>query len=207
MTPRDPLTGGTTVENWFLTAIDVPESGCSPLESGPVARTTTMTWPQLNQLASTFVVSCAAVLSQGSNWTPPVDPAPEPVVRFTAFDSALYRSTMTPVDRLKEHDDFLKAMAQGVISPATAQRARKVWYSLLNRSGHLLPIPAASAGPDGQVFYSWDKGRHHLEVEILPGEEIEYFYRDRETGEYWGDDVKAADHIPDRAANNLKLFV
>lgn len=27
----------------------------------------------------------------------------------------------------------------------------------------------------------WDKGRHHLEVDVAPGGDLEWFYRDRET--------------------------
>lgn len=83
---------------------------------------------------------------------------------------------------LKGHDDFLTEMANGIISQSTANAARKIWELLQRLPDVRIPVPAASAGPDGQVFYSWNSGRHHFEIEILPNGDVEFFYRDRETG-------------------------
>jgi hypothetical protein len=72
--------------------------------------------------------------------------------------------------------------------------------------GFALPIPAACTGPDGQMLYTWDRGKHHLELEIIPGQSAEYFYRDRETGELWGEDYTIGDPLSPDAIRKLKLF-
>ena len=57
------------------------------------------------------------------------------------------------------------------------------------------------------MFYSWDKGRHHLELEIIPGKVAEFFYRDRETGTLWGEDYTIGDVLPSEGVDKLELFI
>ena len=56
------------------------------------------------------------------------------------------------------------------------------------------------------MFYSWDSGRHHLELEIIPGQPAEFFYRDRETEQFWGEDYTIGDRLPTRVVEKLSLF-
>jgi hypothetical protein len=57
------------------------------------------------------------------------------------------------------------------------------------------------------MSYSWDRGRHHLELEITPGQPSVFFYRDRQTGTFWGDEYTVGDSLTDEVVQRLRLFV
>lgn len=113
--------------------------------------------------------------------------------------------------QVREHLAYLKRVStQGtppLITTETATQARRAWWAVWEATGFALPVPAASSGPDGEMFYSWDRGWHHLELEIIPGQPAEFFYRNRVTGELWGADYIIGDPIPVDAINKLKLFI
>jgi len=48
------------------------------------------------------------------------------------------------------------------------------------------------AGPttDGWMELVWDNGRHHLDIDVRPDGTCEWFYRDRETGDYAGEESR-----------------
>jgi hypothetical protein len=56
------------------------------------------------------------------------------------------------------------------------------------------------------MFYAWNCGRHHLELEIVPGRPAEFFYRDRETEEFWGEDYEVGAPLPAEVVSKLPLF-
>ena len=79
-----------------------------------------------------------------------------------------------------------------LITIETANKSWQVWLMLKENVD--LPAPSAATGPDGIMFYSWDKGEHHFEVEIFPDDSTEFFYRNRMTGEICGD-TKLTDQL------------
>ncbi len=108
-----------------------------------------------------------------------------------------------------QHREYLKRVSTGeraLITPQTASLALKAWRLLWMTSGGRLPVPAACTGPDGEMFYSWDCGRHHLELEIIPGQPAEFFYRDRETEYFWGEDYTIGDPLPAELVAKLPFF-
>lgn len=69
-----------------------------------------------------------------------------------------------------------------------------------------LAIPSAGSGPDGQLFFSWDYGRHHFEAEIFEDDRVEFFYRDRETETYFGSDWHPTEPLDPEVVRILQLF-
>lgn len=109
-----------------------------------------------------------------------------------------------------EHMNYLGRVSQGSNSPiteATAAAAKDAWHIIWKASGYSMPVPAACTGPDGQMFYSWDQGRHHLELEIIPDKAAEFFYRDRESGKIWGEDYRVGDPLSAEAVHKLEYFI
>lgn len=103
---------------------------------------------------------------------------------------------MTPA---QQHLDWLARLSTDddpPVTPETAARAVKLWEAIRSASGGRMPVPAACTGPDGEMFHSWDWGRHHLEVEIIPSKPVQWFYRDRETEEFTGADQADGQPIP-----------
>ena len=112
--------------------------------------------------------------------------------------------------RYEEHRQFLQRVStEGkppLITRATAKKSWDLWLAVRKAAGPFLPIPSAGTGPDGVLFYSWDKGAHHLEAEIRPDRDTEFFYRNRSTGRLWGED-HAGGALPADLLDKLSLFV
>lgn len=108
-----------------------------------------------------------------------------------------------------EHLAYLRVASTGdhpLIASETASLAALAWNLIQEASEGKASVPAACTGPDGQMLYSWDCGRHHLELEIYPNKPAEFFYKDRQTRELWGEDYNVGDPIPDEAVEKFRLF-
>jgi len=109
-----------------------------------------------------------------------------------------------------QHREYLNRVSGGehaLVTPGTASQAMKAWNAIWVASGGRMPIPAACTGPDGEMFYSWDRGRHHLELEIIPDQPAEFFYRDRETEQLWAEDYNIGGPLPAETIEKLRLFI
>ena len=105
-----------------------------------------------------------------------------------------------------EHAAYLRdAVDQSVIAQETAQLAIWAWLDCCEATGGLLPIPSACSGPDGRIQYVWDRGEHHLELDFSPSESPSFFYRNRQTGELWGEDYEPGE-MTGRVMAALTLF-
>ena len=121
---------------------------------------------------------------------------------------------MTDRHRMVQHAAFLVSAAwsdapdvKPAIAPGTAFQAARAWRLTWEASGRRMPVPDVCTGPDGQVFCSWDAGRHHLELEIVPGESPYWFWSDRETGETGSSDWVIGEPIPPAVIAALELFL
>jgi hypothetical protein len=108
-----------------------------------------------------------------------------------------------------EHLNFLKRVSSGdeaAITPATAARAAKAWHQIWAASGGTIPVPSACTNTDGKVYYSWDSGRYHLDMDIVPDEPAGIFFCDREKDEYWYEDYQIGSPLPEAVVAKLNLF-
>ena len=127
----------------------------------------------------------------------------------TPAPSPEWLASLKALAKHMEHMQYLARVSTGErtpITPETAELARNAWFQIWKASGSRISVPAACTGPDGEMFYSWDRGRHHLELEIIPGEPAEFFYRDRETEDYLGVDYTVGQPLPSGIAAKLGLF-
>ena len=76
-----------------------------------------------------------------------------------------------------------------------ADAARALWGKLV-RSVPQIRIPQAGPTPDGSFQLVWDRGEHHVEVDVYPEGHLEWFYRNRRTGEVEGADEQIGDLPP-----------
>lgn len=116
---------------------------------------------------------------------------------------------MTRKERIKNHLDWLRDLHNGedaVLSRAIFNAAVLSWDEIDQESEGRMPLPAACTGPDGQMFYSWDKDEHHLEIELDPGDGNFWFYRNRKTEIMWGDDWAVGSKLPWWLPKKLALF-
>ena len=110
---------------------------------------------------------------------------------------------------LELHLDFLKQIStvpHPSVSLATATAARIAWFAIWRASNYAIPLPAACTGPDGKLAYAWDRDEHHLELEFIPNQPAEFFYRNRATRELWGEDYIVGSRLSEEAIDKLKFF-
>lgn len=109
-----------------------------------------------------------------------------------------------------EHLNFLKRVSSGpeaAITPETAERATKAWQQIWVASGRKIPVPSACTNADGKVFYTWDSGSYHLDIDIAPGEPADVFFCDREKDDYWYEDYQIGSPLPEEVVAKLHLFI
>lgn len=69
---------------------------------------------------------------------------------------------------------------------STRPLASKLWYAI--KAGvEDAAIPTAIHHQENDGFqFAWDKDEHHLDIDILSNESVEWFYRNRETNKIDG---------------------
>lgn len=87
-----------------------------------------------------------------------------------------------------------------------ANRAVWLWSLILSASQEKMPIPCIGIREDDQIFYYWNTERYHLKLEINPDMSAEFFFRDRETAEFWGVDCEDDKVFPPRIIDTFHLF-
>jgi hypothetical protein len=95
------------------------------------------------------------------------------------------------------------AYLEGLCEPS-GDLARGLWQLLCDSLGWA-PVPQAGPLPDGGFQFVWDRDEHHLEIDVLPERRMEWFYRNRRTGQVAGDEI-AAHSLPEAVRNYLALL-
>ena len=109
-----------------------------------------------------------------------------------------------------KHFEYLKRISSGteaLVSVTVAEQAKHFWLNCIEMFDSLLALPAAGATPDGQISYSWDFEEHHLEAEIFGGiHPVEWFYRNRESGEFWEQEIGEMESLSSEIVSALRHF-
>lgn len=78
---------------------------------------------------------------------------------------------------------------------------------ILKAVGDYALIPAASTGPNGQMFYQWYTGSFALSLDIPTDSVVmEWFFRDLQTHQYWGEDWNVNAPLPDKVLDALQVI-
>ncbi len=87
-------------------------------------------------------------------------------------------------------DRYLRGLAapQGALAPEAARRVQELWRTIQRAEGSV-PPPFAAATEGGGLSMTWDRGRHHLELEVLADGTCDWFYMDRDSAERAGEDA------------------
>lgn len=98
--------------------------------------------------------------------------------------------------RLRLYLDSLKSEVKEEIDAGFTEGVLNLsWFvwealkSFFEETGLCLEVPDACPGLRDNFMYTWSKSEHYLECEIFGSGEIEFFYRNRNTGEVWGEDT------------------
>jgi hypothetical protein len=110
--------------------------------------------------------------------------------------------------RIRKLRDYLSQCANpNDPSSFTAPAAQAVLDALINAFGHILAIPTAGLGHDGEIMLLWRNGNKSLEIEILPDQTIEFFGFNRDSEIAWEQSLSAEQTIPSNLLKMLLPFV
>lgn len=129
----------------------------------------------------------------------------------TAIDPTLvthYEETIAIVPEMKTElerawDDYLSRMAKGRFAGTHIDHVREVWEVLRSRNT-ALPPPQTAPTEEGALAMVWDSGPHHIEVAISASKLIEWFYSNRETGLYEGEENNRLGSLSGRLNGHIR---
>lgn len=87
--------------------------------------------------------------------------------------------------------------------------AEQVWLSLRDNfqaRSEYLEVPDACPGSENNFMYVWSKAEHYLECEIFGNGAVEFFYRNRSTGDNWGEDTTIGYGLSTTIFDKVSLF-
>ena len=101
---------------------------------------------------------------------------------------------------------YLKSLArpEGPLTSRHAEYAVRFWHSL--RSRFSVPLPQAGPTEAPGLLLVWDRGRHHLQIEIFEDGSYDWFYRDRRNETYLGEEGLAFETRPQELLDRLRFF-
>ena len=82
---------------------------------------------------------------------------------------------------------LLSLLINGPLMADQAIRAMSLWETL-RTAAPSLATPHAAALDDGTFSMAWDKGSHHFEVELHAGGLFDWFYLDKATDAFFGEE-------------------
>jgi hypothetical protein len=91
------------------------------------------------------------------------------------------------VEQSPNWHSFLMSLASphGRLSPVRARQVQDLWDEIARLA---VRTPYAAVTEDGGVSMTWDRGRHHFEIEVLPDGNYDWFYMDRESNARSGEE-------------------
>jgi hypothetical protein len=69
------------------------------------------------------------------------------------------------------------------------------------------PLPHAGPTPDGNFQLVWDRGIHHLDVDVYSDGMFEWFYTNRETKEFFGNENCLSGSMPAEFSQCLRYII
>lgn len=72
----------------------------------------------------------------------------------------------------------------------------KLWQTLSGRAMGVTKTPLLDVD-DEMAMLTWDMKEHHLDIEVNRSGNIEFFYKNRRTGEFWNRDLHYRSGMPE----------
>ena len=121
--------------------------------------------------------------------------------------TATQKAFQARTERERQLNEYIWGLSEKKqISSTTANNARSMWKRIATSTDNAICVPDASAGPNGEFAFIWDRGEHHLELEVMPDSTVEFFYRNRSTGALWGQDSSVSNNFPLELFQKLEHF-
>jgi len=144
--------------------------------------------------------------SPGSDWSKNLPRTPKKVEAIHPQQQR-YQNLRVYLDSLKNE---ARVTGETEFSERVLNLSWSVWErltSLFQARGQWLEVPDACPGSKNNFMYTWSKSEYYLECEIFGTGEIEFFYRNRNTGEVWGEDTTLDQGFSGDILDKASLFI
>jgi len=102
--------------------------------------------------------------------------------------------------------DYLASLGTRGHSAAQVAGVLNLWSGIQALYGASSPLPTAGPTEDEWLYLAWNSNTHYLEVEFHTDGRVEWFYRDRRTGETEGTETPVP-AVPEAVFVRLRSFV
>ena len=106
-----------------------------------------------------------------------------------------------------EHDDsfqeYLKTL--DCVPTVTIIAARQIWQLIEKEFNNIFPLPVAIPIENQGLQLSWTLNRQHLSIDVCT-DILEWFFRDRKTGDLDGGDIVGLESLPKTLLYRLSLI-
>lgn len=131
----------------------------------------------------------------------------EVIANEKVMSTSVMESEINDIGREQRLSRFISDLRdKKIITDVAALRAWNIWKQLSKCKGKSLRVPDASAGPDDAFIFIWNKDEHHLELEIFPGGALDFFYRNRKSGDLWSSEYKVGEILAQDVLEKLAIF-
>jgi hypothetical protein len=144
--------------------------------------------------------------SPSSDWSKNLPRTPKKVEAIHPQQQR-YQNLRVYLDSLKNE---ARVTGETEFSERVLNLSWSVWErltSLFQARGQWLEVPDACPGSKNNFMYTWSKSEYYLECEIFGTGEIEFFYRNRNTGEVWGEDTTLDQGFSGDILDKASLFI
>ena len=110
--------------------------------------------------------------------------------------------------RLKEQEReriLLSALAEKS-SVSLGRSIEQAWDRIKGNVPGVLRVPTVEIRDQREALLTWDRGVHHLDVEVTEDGLLDFFYLNRETNEAWDYVVSTKSRLPETILSRLNCF-
>ena len=109
--------------------------------------------------------------------------------------------------RWESYLEDLPQISQGKFNTEYVALIKKVRSQLHNFLGCPILPPDVAEGEDGGLQLTWEKEHYLLTVDLISSENTEWFFKDRNTGKFWGaEEVAVSDFPPTELLEKLIVW-
>lgn len=123
-------------------------------------------------------------------------------------DSVFFQRTHDAINtRESDREKKMMIALESSLQENTGKLVKYIWYRLKNNIPGVigLRVPVLDILDNG-VMLTWDHGNYHLDAEVYLDEPIEFFFRNRQTGEIWNREFAATEKLPEDFLFYLSYF-
>ena len=110
-------------------------------------------------------------------------------------------------ERWQDYLENLPQISNGKFNIEYVALIKKVRVQLHNFLAHKIMPPDVVEGEDGGLQLVWEKNHYYLSVDVISDKNIEWFFKNEKTGDFWGaEGIALSDFPPEELTKQLAVW-